>query len=389
MGGWRRRWCHWHAGGDLLQIAGDDAVVLLDAFRDGDKLAVGLSQLDQPHTDLVAIIDHINEFAELAGPQRNLRHQQRVGLFTKQQADGDILARQQCAIFVGDGGACHDRAGVAVDRVVDEAEVALVNQARVTRHGDLHGDCPGLPGLLDQGEIGLARREGDIDRADLDERIERRAAEGHERPDRRLVAPDAPGKRRVNLGVTEIDLGGLDRCPVGGHRRLALLHGADALVVHVLGECAALHQIAAAAKAGLGIVERGDVALHLRLCLIERRLVVARVDPVQKVALLHVRAVGCDLLEEIAGDLGLQRNAADRVHARGVGEVDGNGLLHHRRHRHGHGLAGMAGRGCARASDQGALIAHRNVGACGNRDDDHRCADADLPSPADLRSPHI
>ena len=56
----------------------------------------------------------------------------------------------------------------------------------------------------------------------------------------------------------------------------------------------------AAVEIGARIVERGVVALLLGLRLIERRLVVARIDRVEQVAFLDVGAVGDMLLLDIA-----------------------------------------------------------------------------------------
>ena len=81
-----------------------------------------------------------------------------------------------------------------------------------------------------------------------------------------------------------------------------LAQRARALVERVLGDEAALGELVAAIEIGARIVERRGVALRLRLRLVERGLEVARVDPVEQVALLDVRAVGRGLRVQIAGD---------------------------------------------------------------------------------------
>ena len=89
------------------------------------------------------------------------------------QADADILAGQQREVGIGDGGARRDRAGRAVDRVVEEGELALVARLGLARQQHLGLDLPGRARLLDLGEIGLARVEGHVDRVELHQRVER------------------------------------------------------------------------------------------------------------------------------------------------------------------------------------------------------------------------
>ena len=69
-------------------------------------------------------------------------------------------------------------------------------------------------------------------------------ADADQGPDRRLIAADAAGEGRADLGVAEIEFGGADRRLVHGERRLGLAQRARALIEGVLGEKAGLREFA-------------------------------------------------------------------------------------------------------------------------------------------------
>jgi len=117
--------------------------------------------------------------------------------------------------------------------------------------------------------------------------------------------------------IGEIDLGGADRRTVHRNRRLALTQRAGALIVVVLGEEAGLDQLVAAVEVRTRIPERRDVALRLRLGLVEGGPVVALIDLVEEFVALHVGAVGRRLRLDVSSDFGLQRDLADRFRASG------------------------------------------------------------------------
>jgi hypothetical protein len=77
------------------------------------------------------------------------------------------------------------------------------------------------------------------------------------------------------------------------------------LIVIVLGQEAGFDQFVTAIEVRLRVVQRGDVALRLRLGLVERRAIVALVDLVDQLALLHIGAIGNRLRLDVAGNLGL------------------------------------------------------------------------------------
>ena len=112
----------------------------------------------------------------------------------------------------------------------------------------------------------LAGIERDIDRIELDERVERTRGRADQRSFRRLVAAEAAGEGRADFGVAEIEPRRLDRRAIDRQRRLGLAHRALALVVDVLGDEAALRQLLAAGEIGLRVFERRGVPLRPAPC---------------------------------------------------------------------------------------------------------------------------
>ena len=80
----------------------------------------------------------------------------------------------------------------------------------------------------------------------------------------------------------------------------------------VLGEEAGLHQLVAAVEVRTRIVERGDVALRLRLGLVESGLVIAVVDLVEQ-SPPFTSAPSAVAALDVAGDLGLKRDLCGSI----------------------------------------------------------------------------
>jgi hypothetical protein len=138
---------------------------------------------------------------------------------------------------------------------------------------------------------------------------------------------------------------------------------AGALIIVVLCEESGLDEFVAAAEVCAGVFPRRDVALGLRLGLVERGPVVAVVDFVEKIAFCNIGAVGCRLGLDVARDLGLERDVADRFRASRVFEVQRQRSLLHGRHGYGYCRpCRRGGRRCRRRAGRTA-----NIG-CGDRD---------------------
>src|SRR6185312_3235211 len=140
------------------------------------------------------------------------------------------------------------------------------------------------PRLLNLHEIRLTGVEADVDRVELDQRVERRTTHSDQRSNRSLIAAETPIKGRTDFRISKIELCGLYRGLRHGECCLTLRNGAVALVEGVLCQKAALRQRSAAIEIAAGIGQRRFVTLHLRFGLIERSLIFARIDSVEKIA---------------------------------------------------------------------------------------------------------
>src|ERR1700692_405719 len=148
--------------------------------------------------------------------------------------------------------------------------------------------------------------ERPVQRIEWNKRVERRSGATHEGTDGRAIAAETAGKRRTNLGIGQIDFRAVDRSAVHGNRCFALAERAGALVVIVPGEKTSFDQFVATIEVRPRITQGGDVTLRLRLCLIERGPVIAVIDLVEKIALLHISAVRSRLRLDVPGNLGLE-----------------------------------------------------------------------------------
>lgn len=146
----------------------------------------------------------------------------------------------------------------------------------------------------------LAWIERDVDRIELHQRVQWRAGDADKGADRRLVPTEAPGERRADFRVAEVELGRPDGGLIHRQRGLGLLRGTGALVEGVLGEVAAFGKRRPAVEIGVRIVESGRVASRLRLRLIQRGLEVAWIDRVKEIAFLDVGAIWDVLLSDIS-----------------------------------------------------------------------------------------
>ena len=252
-------------------------------------------------------------------------------------------------------GAAADRAGRAVDHVVDEIHAALVGEVLLV--DQLAARPATLPSRLvtslpPRGEPlvaqigGLVEGELEADRIDRHDGGEQRGvaagAAGHEIAGRHAAVADAAGDRRAQLGELEIELGlSAPRPPApateASATRLAWVRWSKVCSVMVLSRTSCW----AAREIGFG---EGEIGLRLREIgarLGERVLERPLVDGEQQIALLDHLAVREMDLVEIAGDAGAHLDRVDRDEAADIfvlvddGALDRLGDRHGRRRRRG------------------------------------------------------
>src|SRR6266404_4319372 len=78
---------------DLLQVTNDDPVTFIHALVYDNQTAIGGAGRDNALLGLAVIADDVNEPAELARTQRDLWHQQGVGLVGDADTHMDELSR--------------------------------------------------------------------------------------------------------------------------------------------------------------------------------------------------------------------------------------------------------------------------------------------------------
>jgi hypothetical protein len=371
-----------------LQPAGDDGLVALRA-RGHDAACfhrrVGLH--------------HEHEDALLARLQRLRGDDEGVGLHGQRERDVGELARPQSPFLVGEGRLEPDGAGRRVDRVVDERH-RTPHGSRLAAGHRVHRQRGLGHVALDLGQLLLGNGERHVDRLHLIDDEQRRVVRAGRPDDVALVHAEAAGPAvhgRADRRVTELQAKALHRRLVGAH---GLLGAADGRLVGIHGLLRAPHVGLVGAKGrgerlgvgldlvvllardelladqigippllhlgvgGLGLVahqvrarladargvalEHGARLLHLHpvlgqvcLGLGERRLIGARVDAEQQVALAHVLALLDVGSQELAANLGLDRDHGVRLDRADRLDLDRHLLALHGgdRHRH-HGTAG-------------------------------------------------
>ena len=224
----------------------------------------------------------------------------------------------------------------------------------------------------------LAQAEVHVHRIDRVDRRQQRLVGRDEPADLELRTAERAVDRRVELGVAEVEFGGLergarslDRGPVGvalGDRGIKLL----------LADGVNRRQRLNAREIALRLVERRLRLRERRLGLRQRRLVRLRINREQQLALAHRRAFLRDLAFEQTADA---RANFDRVQRFRLGDVvdrDRGRSRRRRDHRHGDGCRGRRRR-LARAGgehqqrhrqredDRGTAVAHRHRAGSGRQ----------------------
>ena len=255
---------------------------------DDDAGSALLAELDAPDHGL-AVVDDEDVDALLVGDQRGLRDHH---LFHRRAAFEDHphqLAVDQRALRIGDGGAQGHAVGAAIDGHVDEVDFAdLVVQwsRRKTCSFTLMVVDIGLLVLAGLQHVGLAHRKGHIHRVLADDERQRPGVGADHIAFGDVGAADLSGDGRVDVGVAEIDVRGVQIGLVGQDLALGLLVGGERLVARHHGAGLPRHQLLGALELNLGERLCRLAALQGALGLLDGGLEESRLDLVERRAFL-------------------------------------------------------------------------------------------------------
>ena len=221
------RHLHRRAGLGRLQTFDDQAVTRSQAGGHEPLIAHGPRRGQHPRLDVAGGIDDQRRGAALlVARDRRLRGEDPSGIDTFVDSGANVEAGQQQALGIGENGAQRHRPGGLVHRDFGELQAALegIGRAVLEDQANLGGgraalvDPPGLHRLAQRQD--LRRRLGHVD-VDRVEPLDRGQCAGlarrHQRAFGERRALHAPGDRRRDAGVAEVDRRRL-------HRRLVLLH---------------------------------------------------------------------------------------------------------------------------------------------------------------------
>ncbi len=293
---------------------------------------------------VLSAVDDEHELAALIGADRLVGHQQRLIGRRARHLDPREHAWREQRLGIGKLRPATDRAGRAVDHVVDEVhlpfvgEFLLVDQLERDRGAGIRVGHQ-LGGALVAQERRLVEGEFEADRIDRYDGGEQRRhagdAAGDEIARRDAPVADPAGDRRAQFGELQVELGLLDRRLL---RRDLGLRGAvrlRALIEQLLGDGALAHQRLRALQIGFG---EGEISLRLRQIgarLIQRVLERPAVDGEQQVALLDDLAVLEMDLVEVAGHARADFDRLHRDEAPDILVLIDDGALDGLRHRDG------------------------------------------------------
>ena len=292
-------------------------------------------------------IDHHDEALALVGADRALVDGERRRGLRLAHLQARELAGDQAAVGIGEHGAHPHGAAARIDLVVDQLHAAF--RVGAGHGGHAHRDAPDI-GRAELGEAAQRMRhhllvgiEARVDRIDRDQRGQHRRARagGDEVADGHLEPADAPGHRRADLRVVEIELACLQRRARRGEVRLGLAICVEPLVEVALRDGARPGKLLAALELALGQQHARLRGRNLRLRAVDLGGVGRRVDGDQQVALLHQRAFAKVRRLHGAGDTRAHLDALDRLEPAGelvpqrdVALLDGRDR-HRRCHRGG------------------------------------------------------
>ena len=157
----------------------------------------------------------------------------------------------------------------------------------------------------------------------------------NQRPLVHQALAEPTSERRPDLGVDELEFGGLNRRRIRRECRFRLAEGACRLVKCICCYPTLLVQHRIAVLRCARIVVGGRIMPHLSLRLAERDLVIPRIDLVKQLALLDIGAIRSAASSKIAGYLRPQCDGADRLGCPDIVEIDWDCPSDDQRHRPG------------------------------------------------------
>jgi hypothetical protein len=307
------------------------------------------------HGHGVVLGDHIDHAPVLIVAHRLVRHEHAgIGI---RAVDGDPAeeAGREEEVPVVEHGARPDGAASRVEAVVHEIELPRALALPLVGEGHDHAARALAPRLRAAGvearigEVGaLVHVEVEVDRVERDDVGEHRRVGVDEVALRDVLARDAPGERRLDLGEFEIELrlpqGGLGPVEIGAGRQI----GRAPLVEDLIRDVARAPQ-------GLGALEivGGELHPHLRrgdggLGLFQRGAVGTLVDREERVARLDQGAILEVHLVEIARHPRPELDLVHRLETPDELVLLGDVLHHGLRHRDGRHRRRLLGRCCKR-----------------------------------------
>ncbi len=236
-----------------------------------------------------AVLHHKDKRAVLAGLHRTLRQNHRVLFNPQDDARGDKLAGPQLLLLVFHPRLEHDRPGRRIDGVIDEHERALRDRLCAAVRCDLHFQLRRVPVPAHVVEVALRYAERHQDRLSAVDHHQRRAT----RPRRHQIAgldaqaAGAPGNRRADLRVGQLQLGLIENGAVRVHRGLQRLDLGGGNVVFLARDVVLLQQRPQPRFLRLCLHQLRLVASNRGAHLLDRRLHGTRIDAEQNLPLLH------------------------------------------------------------------------------------------------------
>ena len=347
---------HLAAFAQAVRAAGHDGLADFETVGHGHFLAFGRTGLDVAHLHGVIRLHDVHEQACRATFERGRRNDDGVAQYVEQQADVDELVGKQAFVVVDEFGFRLDRAGGRIDLVIETGQ---------RTGGELGGAgavvcvgrqlVAGVHLLQHRRQIVFGNGEQYVDRLQLRDDDDR-TAHAHVVARIDLTQADASGHGRRDLRVTDIHFRVVDLSLIGLHRALVLMHERLLRVELLLGNRILREQRGVAIQIDLRIRQQRFVAGQRAFVLGELRLVRTRIDLGQRVALFHHLAFLEIHLEQIAGHLRGDGDAAQRRDRAQRIERDVDVTVGDLRHTHGHWRAGCSTAGAATPGTRAAAL---------------------------------
>src|SRR5882724_6758078 len=122
-----------------LHAVDDHPILRLESVANHAQTVAHRSQLHLAVFHGVLVIDHEGEALRLIGAEGLVREQQRLVLATPRDTDARKEAGGQHELRVGEYGPSHHRAGVRIEPIINEIDIALVRKSRFIRQRQIGG----------------------------------------------------------------------------------------------------------------------------------------------------------------------------------------------------------------------------------------------------------